>query len=118
MLAGGRSSRMGTDKAMVLCGGTPLIRRVASEVAAAAGSVKIAGRDICSDFRSVPDRYPGFGPVGGVATALEDSCSEWTLIVACDMPGVQCEWLRVLLRRACAQVIIPQTSDGRLHPRR
>ena len=122
VLAGGGSKRMGKDKALLPFGGHALIAHVASTVLAAAGSVSLVGPvDVYRhlDFLVVPDLYPGFGPVGGVVTALSSpSAAEWNLIVACDMPGVSCEFLSSLLAAAVdssADCTIPHTPDGRFH---
>ena len=116
VLAGGRSSRMGTDKAKLPIRGRTLVEYVAAEVAAAAGSVTIVGGHPVEAYRVVPDTVPGFGPVAGIATALADSTAVWTLIVACDMPQVRREWLRGLFDSADGQMLIPRTPDGRIHP--
>jgi molybdopterin-guanine dinucleotide biosynthesis protein A len=116
VLAGGRSSRMGTDKAKLPIRGGTLVEYVAAEVAAAAGSVTIVGGQALQAHRVIPDAVAGFGPVAGIATALADSTAAWTLIVACDMPQVRREWLHGLLDSAGGQVLIPRTADGRIHP--
>ncbi len=113
---------MGKDKAMLPFGGNVLIAHVALSVLGAAGSVALVGpadayRHL--NFPVLPDLYPGFGPVGGVVTALSSpSAAEWNLIVACDMPGVSGEFLSSLLSAAVdsgAECTIPHTPDGRLH---
>jgi molybdopterin-guanine dinucleotide biosynthesis protein A len=121
VLAGGGSKRMGKDKALLPFGGTVLVAHVALSVLAAAGSVSLVGPlDAYShlDFPVVPDLCPGFGPVGGIVTALSASGAEWNLIVACDMPGVSGEFLASLLAEAedsGAECTIPLTPNGRLH---
>lgn len=123
VLTGGGSKRMGKDKALLPFGGKVLVAHVALSVLAAAGSVSLVGpRDAYRhlDFSMVPDLYPGFGPIGGIVTALSSaSAAEWNLIVACDMPGVSGEFLASLLAEAIefgAECTIPLTPDGRLHP--
>lgn len=121
VLAGGASKRMGKDKALLPFGGNVLVAHVALSVLAAAGSVSLVGPPDAYrhlDFPVVPDLYPGFGPVGGVVTALFASGAEWNLIVACDMPGVSGEFLAALLAEAIdsgAECTVPHTPNGRLH---
>ena len=122
VLAGGGSKRMGKDKALLPFGGNVLIAHVALSVLAAAGSVSLVGPpDAYShlQFPVVSDLYPGFGPVGGVVTALSSpSAAEWNLIVACDMPGISGEFLASLLAEAIdsgAECTVPHTPNGRLH---
>jgi molybdopterin-guanine dinucleotide biosynthesis protein A len=106
---------MGRDKAALEWHGSTLIDLVAGVVLEAVGSVRIVGREY-PPYESVPDRFPGFGPVGGIATALLHSRAEWTLIVACDMPGLDAAWLRSLIAAADGQVTVPRTPDRRIHP--
>lgn len=115
VLAGGRSSRMGTNKALLPWRRGTLLGYIAGEVEAAAGSVTLVGSAETA-FRTLPDEYPGFGPVGAIATALRDTTAEWNLIVACDMPGVTREWLALLLAEAGGDATVPVTPDGRPHP--
>jgi molybdopterin-guanine dinucleotide biosynthesis protein A len=121
VLTGGRSSRMGRDKALLPLGGSTLLEQVAARVRAAAGSVTLIGS---------PERYGGLGlpvaadligdcgPIGGVYTALKMSSAPRNLVVACDMPAVTTGFLAGLLeaaRDADAECLAPETGSG-LHP--
>lgn len=121
VLAGGRSRRMGRDKALLPYRGRPLILHVAAEVAQIAGSVAIVGgpasyRDLGLTY--ITDKYPGLGPVGGIATALATRSAEWNVIAACDMPGLKAQFLQGLQShvRANLDAVVPQTDDGQVHP--
>lgn len=103
VLAGGRSTRMGRDKALLPWGDRTLIEHVAAQVAEAAGNVTIiADPARYSRFRiaTVADRRLGCGPLGGLLTALEQSEHPWNLIVACDMPHIDSNFLSALLDTA------------------
>ena len=87
---------MGRDKALLPLRSDPLVKRIASEVAEAAGSVALVGepqRYRHLGFTCLPDLSPGAGPLGGIETALESGRGEWNLIVACDMPDLERNWL-------------------------
>jgi len=122
VLAGGRSSRMGTDKALLAAAGVRLIERVAREAAQAAGSVTLIGdparyRDL--GYAVIPDLLPGCGPLGGIMTALSVSAADWNLILACDMPEVRAEFLIRLLERAeqgSADCLLPAGPSGLPEP--
>jgi len=117
VLVGGRSSRMGRDKALLPLDGSTLVERVASRVLVAAGNVTLIGS---------PDRYGGLGypvvadhveecgPLGGVFTALTVTRADWNLIVACDMPGLTVEFCTSLIaaRTADADCVVPRTATG------
>ena len=94
VLAGGASSRMGRDKASLPYRGTSLIEHIARAVREAAGNVTVIG-----GASGTPDKIPGLGPIGGLFTALSETGSDWNLVMACDMPGISAEVLRILLKR-------------------
>ena len=104
ILAGGQSSRMGVDKGLLEIAGEPMIVRVARSVESVVGApAMVVGtpekyREL--ELRAIADDWPGFGPLGGIATALRASDADWNLIVACDLPYLTREWLEYLLRRA------------------
>jgi molybdenum cofactor guanylyltransferase len=100
VLAGGRSSRMGRDKALLPFRGGALADSIARAVAQAAGSVVIVGRDELAGHLVIPDLYPGEGPLGGIVTALRHTRAHWNLIAACDMPGLSPGFLAELLDAA------------------
>lgn len=103
VLVGGRSSRMGRDKALLPFRGRTLVECVAQNVAAAAGSVKLVGDKSKYAFLGLPvieDRLPGCGPLSGIEAALADSSAALTLITACDMPSLNPDFLGWILAEA------------------
>ena len=118
ILAGGQSSRMGRDKAMLAPGGIPLLLRTAALVAPLAGPPIIVGpptRYSALGYNVIPDDAPGIGPLGGIATALRHSAQPWNLILGCDLPFITSRWLDYLIGRAVessADAVIPQSAAG------
>ena len=118
ILAGGASSRMGRDKALLEFGGIPLIIRAAQLLEPLVGRPTIiapAGRYQEFGLRTVPDDDSGFGPLGGIATALRISASPWNLVVGCDLPYLTAEWLGFLIGRAAASTAdatLPENARG------
>ena len=92
ILAGGQSSRMGTNKAFVSLKGRPLIEHVLdrlAQVPAIAETILIANTPADYAHLELPtfvDRIPDKASLGGIYTALHHSQHPYTLVVACDMP--------------------------------
>ncbi len=104
VLAGGRSRRMGRDKALLRHddGSTQLARAVRL-LERHVGRVYVSTRPDQSDeperrqFEQIIDRYSGIGPVAGILSALEsDPVTHW-LVVACDLPNVDDATVETLL---------------------
>lgn len=123
VLAGGASSRFGRDKALVELGGKPMLLRMVELLSGVAERVAVvapSGRYREFDLPIVADRWPGAGPLGGIATALQHAgatpnAPEWNLIVGCDLPYVTRDWLAYLADRTANSTvlaIIPQTAQG------
>jgi molybdopterin-guanine dinucleotide biosynthesis protein A len=116
VLVGGRSSRMGRDKALLFG------KDVAREVELATGNVTLVGNPdlrVTLGYPCIPDLYPGEGPVGGILTALHYTSAEWNLVVACDMPGLSADFLRELLQAAeerDADALLPMGPSGYQEP--
>lgn len=112
ILAGGRSSRFGRDKATALLAGEPLLARVAALAAPFAGRITAvaerAGKYEALGLRTIADGVPGRGPLGGLLAALADAKAGWTLVLPCDLWLLRAEWVARLLaaRRAGSRVVV------------
>lgn len=115
LLVGGRSRRMGRDKALLRLQGEPLYRRGLRALAMVAGKLFLAGDrpDLAGPglpFHS--DRFPG-SALGGVETALRHSGSEWVAMLPCDLPYPSPRLLQALLsRRDEVDAVLPRTAQG------
>ena len=121
VLAGGRSSRMGRDKALLPVGDRPMIEHIVSHLAPHFEEILIsAGDSAAYEFlgrRVVPDRRPDCGPLMGVATALAASRHDVNLVVTCDVPSVSLDLVARLLRAASgADGAVLCSEDGYLEP--
>lgn len=120
VLVGGRSSRMGADKALLPYAGLPLASHIAAQLAPVVDEVCFVGGDpvrYAGLGRLVlPDLSPGAGPVGGIVTALRHSRSTWNLVTACDLPAVKPALFEEILdriRASAVQCLVPVTPDGK-----
>lgn len=103
VLAGGASSRFGSEKSLALLDGAPLIAHAIRLLSFAASHVRIAGAQTQSlaDYATIiPDIAPGSGPLAGVFAALQTATAEWSIFLPVDMPLIPPELLRVLVARA------------------
>ncbi len=122
ILAGGSSTRMGRDKALLELGGVPMASRLADLVSPLAEQVTIIGPPQAFTelpIRVHPDDEPGLGPLGGIATALRYCKQPWAMVLGCDLPFLSRAWLADLKRRAAessADVLLPFNERGQAEP--
>jgi molybdenum cofactor guanylyltransferase len=117
ILAGGKSTRMGSDKAFVTFGGKTLLAHSLDLARSVTADVRIIGdRAKFAEFAPVvEDIFPGCGPLGGIHAALRSSSADLNLIVAVDMPFLTPDLLRYLIARArnsSATVTVPHCGGG------
>jgi molybdopterin-guanine dinucleotide biosynthesis protein A len=123
VLAGGMSSRMGRDKALLELGGRPLVDHAVAKLRRICAKVKILGTnpELESYGPVVRDVHPGCGPMSGVEAALLDSEYDWNLILPVDVPFLPTaflnDWMGTTLRvrREDVRVSMLET-DAAAHP--
>ena len=118
ILAGGASSRMGTDKSQLLMERQTFTERIADTLRKVTDSVTVVGRTLSdSSLPSVPDVYPQWGALGGLHAALTAATREWAIVVACDLPFVTSELFSHLATlRLDHDAVVPIQPDGRPQP--
>ena len=124
ILAGGKSARMGQDKALVPWDGVPLLQRVYDTATACNAPVWV--------MTPWPDRYreilppngqwlresqPGGGPLVALSEGLAQLSGEWILLLGCDLPLLRADILRGWIDRlaelpASVLAMVPQQSEG------
>lgn len=102
ILAGGRSSRMGRDKALLTLAGKPLIAHAAELLSSANLSISVAASrpDLAAFGKVIPDRESGRGPLQGVCRSLAEVQAELTVFVTIDTPLIPASLIAFLLSRA------------------
>jgi molybdenum cofactor guanylyltransferase len=100
VLAGGRSSRMGTDKALVNLGARPLIAHAVEILREAGLAASIAGGDsaLAGFAPLIEDRRVSRGPLSGIVTALASASSQWAVFIPVDLPLLPASLLVSMLR--------------------
>jgi|NGEPerStandDraft_6_1074524.scaffolds.fasta_scaffold94132_2 molybdopterin-guanine dinucleotide biosynthesis protein A len=117
ILAGGRSSRMGTDKALLPLGRQTLLERALHTAAMVANTVFIAGpRERYARYGNVvEDVFPDCGPLGGIHAALWVTQTELNLMLSVDTPLMGPDFLAWLLEQARASselIVVPEALGG------
>lgn len=91
VLAGGRSSRMGRDKALIEVDGRSLLDRALDKLDPHVAELLVVGEPEKYGHVGpfvIADEWPGKGPLGGLVTAMRYASNDKLLVVACDMPGL------------------------------
>lgn len=132
ILAGGRSSRMGQDKALILIGGVPLLQRTCEVALQCTASVSVitfcpnkyreivpSQCDLLQEQSLPHEPFSNSRPHGalvGFAQALATAKTSWVLLLACDLPYLQASilqrWMRQIPEENRAIALLPRTEKG------
>jgi len=117
ILAGGKSIRMGQDKAFIEINGVPIILRVFAVLDRLfRETIIVANQKETYAELNIPvysDLVPGQGALGGLYTGLLHSTFPYSFCVACDMPFLDRALIEYLLTRIDQyDAVVPRTSDG------
>ena len=118
ILAGGRSSRMGTDKARLRLGGKTLLDLTVEKIRhLGISDIVISGCADCPEGTSyAPDLIPGKGPLSGIHAGLRQIRNRSSLVLPVDMPLIPEEVLKLLITAHGCDPITALTLDGRMEP--
>ena len=128
LLSGGRSRRMGEKKQWLPLGEKPILLHTYREICAISNEVIIVANDPeditrCTAYGlpTIPDLYPGQGPLAGLHAGLQDLApDESAVLVGCDLPFARSELFRDLLDELQSDpqldAVVPEDADGRLYP--
>jgi len=117
VLAGGKSTRMGSDKAFVMLDGRTLVARALDLARTVTDDVHIVGsaEKFAAFAPVIEDIFRDCGPLGGIHAALRASAAELNLILAVDAPFVPSALLLHLIARARSSeaiAIVPRAGGG------
>lgn len=117
VLAGGLSTRMGTNKALLEVGGVRLIDGAAATLRALFPEVLVIANDPAPyaglGLPILPDLIPGKGPLGGLYTAVSAASHPHAFCLACDMPFANPTLIRYLAGLAEGHdVVVPRAAEG------
>lgn len=123
ILAGGKSSRMGTDKALLPFHGKTPVERLTDSMGAIAEHVILVNNAPDKfrflNVRQVTDKQEDQGPLAGIEAGLAASVTDWNIIIACDLPFFQKKVVEQLViktqKETGIQAVIPEIN-GTSHP--
>jgi molybdopterin-guanine dinucleotide biosynthesis protein A len=120
ILSGGKSSRMGTNKAFLKINEKTNIERIRDRLKPHFDDIILVTNN-SEDYRFLGismtgDQYPGMGPLAGVHAGLIASDYEVNVIVACDMPFVSGELAELLASKLGSYDAVIPVINGKQHP--
>lgn len=121
VLAGGRSSRFGRNKALALIEGKSMLTYSTDLLKKNCASVCV-NRGIRTDIDfpdTISDLIPDIGPMGGIYSCLKASSTEYSLILTCDMPFLTAEMLDRLIQlwqKKKMPITLFKDKEGNLYP--
>lgn len=119
ILAGGKSSRMGTDKGLLLFEEKPMIQYVIEQMQPIFDKLIIVSNNPEYEkfgLEVIPDLIKDMGPAGGIYTALHHSEAKMNFVVSCDMPFVTQEAIAFIVKNADENQIVLLENQGKLEP--
>ncbi|WLV25931.1 molybdenum cofactor guanylyltransferase [Aciduricibacillus chroicocephali] len=120
VLAGGASSRMGTDKSMLSIGGTPAIKHICTNLEKVVNElVLITHKPDQYDFLNIPvyqDVFPGKGPLAGLHSVMYHKPADAYLLAACDMPFLNQEVCEFLVKQLPGYDAVLPVYAGKRQP--
>jgi molybdopterin-guanine dinucleotide biosynthesis protein A len=120
ILAGGKSTRMGKEKALLEFHGKPFIKHIAETLSRLFEHIVVVA-DEPSRFEFlhlpvVPDVFKNCGPLGGIHSALVYSSTERVFVVSCDTPLLQPEFISFLLDDVPDNDVLVPSVGSFVHP--
>ena len=115
ILAGGKSSRMGEDKGLVLLNGKPMVQYIIEVLKEVVSDIIIISNNESYTKFGIPvyaDIMKDKGPVGGIYTGLYNSTTELNFCISCDVPMISSDFILWLLKRSGnASITLPMYKD-------
>jgi len=100
ILAGGKSTRMGTDKGLMVLDGMLFIEHIIKAMQPMVGKIIIVSNNSNYNnlgLKCVPDLIKNSGPLAGLYTGLYHSKTDYNMVLSCDIPTVNADVLQLLI---------------------
>jgi molybdenum cofactor guanylyltransferase len=119
ILAGGRNTRMGLDKATLRWGDSDMLRHIIQVLQHVCQDIIVVSnspRPLDAAIRVVADIIPGQGPLSGIHAGLKAAQHHYAFVVGCDMPFIQAGPVRLLLKKCPGWDAVVPVHAGRQQP--
>ena len=119
ILAGGKSSRMGEDKGLMLFNGKPMIAHVIEQLKPAVKKIIIVSNNKAYEqfgLEVISDLVTDIGPAGGILTALTHTDSDYNFICSCDMPFIKTDAINFLIEHSFDFEITVAVHQDKIQP--
>ncbi len=122
VLCGGRSTRMGRDKATLPFGDEVMLQRVVRLLAPLVDEIVVVGRAgqtmplLPESVRIVHDEVEGQGPLGGLGPGLAATTADAVYVTGCDVPFLEPAVVELLFERLAGHDIAVSRAEGYRHP--
>lgn len=119
ILAGGKSTRMGTDKGLMPFRGKPMIQHIINPMAKICERILVVSENSMYGmfgFELIKDEKPDYGPVMGILSGLRQSTTDRNLILSCDAPFVGFNLMKELVLKSDGANVVAACSSEGIHP--
>jgi molybdenum cofactor guanylyltransferase len=118
ILAGGKSSRMGRNKALLELSGLKIIERIYKSIVHSCDDVIIISNSpddyLFMELKIFKDIFPGLGPLAGIHSGLHNSKTENNLIISCDLPLISAEVITNIVKYESDKPVVIYQKKNRL----
>ncbi|MFN2396535.1 MAG: molybdenum cofactor guanylyltransferase [Bacteroidales bacterium] len=116
ILAGGKSSRFGSNKALFEYRGKTLVEHSIEILTPLCKSLLLSTNQpekfAFTGLQTIPDIYPDCGPVGGIHACLLQSNTEHNLVIGCDLPWLETSLFQFLLQKSPGYQVVMPSHNG------
>lgn len=119
ILSGGKSSRMGEDKALLQVGAKTIIEMMIDKLKPFCNEIIISADNVEKyskfGYKVVPDKFKNSGPLAGIYSSLLESNTESNFVISCDLPLVSQNVIEKIINTNSDKEIILPVTDGKYH---
>jgi molybdopterin-guanine dinucleotide biosynthesis protein A len=117
ILSGGKSTRMGTDKALIELNKKTLLENAIEICQTVCGQIVISTDNLDHQkfgFKTIPDEFKDCGPLSGIYSCLKKTETEWNFVLSVDAAFVETAFIHELMKHTFNyDAVVPSHKNGR-----